>query len=157
MSNTVTVGRRLIPFEHIAFVEPFDPATQTRLQTGRLFQARIVLINRDSVLTEEAADAFAEKHGFRRLSDDGLVVNPAVHFSVEAFAPAEGFNPTKPFRSRLLWRDRDGETQSKLLLTAPETVLAVAVRGAPGAAAPAPAPDGNKPRARRRSSDPAPV
>jgi hypothetical protein len=138
MSNTVTVGRRLIPFEHIAFVEPFDPATQTRLQTGRPFQARIVLINRDSVLTEEAPDAFAEKHGFRRLGEDGIVVNPAVFFSVEAFEPAEGFNPTKAYRSRLLWRDRDGEMQSKLLLTPPETVLAVAVRGDEAPSAPAP-------------------
>jgi hypothetical protein len=155
MNNTVTVGRRLIPFEHIAFVEPFDPATQSRLQTGRPFQARIVLINRDSVLTEEAPDAFAEKHGFRRLSGDGIVVNPAVFFSVEAFEPAEGFSPSKPFRSRLLWRDRDGEMQSKLLLTAPETLLAVAVRGEQPE--PEALPSTKKSRRRERGADPAPI
>jgi hypothetical protein len=152
MSNTVTAGRRLIPFEHIAFVEPFDPATQTRLQTGRPFQARIVLINRDSVLTEEAPEAFAEKHGFRRLSEDGILVNPAVFFSVEAFEPAEGFSPSKPFRSRLLWRDRDGEMQSKLLLTPPETVLAVAVRGDAEPSTPAPATKGGRSRRQQPSS-----
>jgi hypothetical protein len=152
MSNTVTVGRRLIPFEHIAFVEPFDPATQTRLQSGRPFQARIVLIDRDSVLTEEAPDAFAERQGFRRLSEDGIVVNPMVHFSVEAFEAAEGFNPTKPYRTRLLWRDRDGEIQSKLLLTSPETVLAVAVRGGEEVSASAPSSNGGRSRRFQASS-----
>jgi hypothetical protein len=148
MSNTVTISRRLVPLEHIAFVEPFDPAAQTRIQTDRTFQARVVLVDRDSVLTEEAPDAFAEKHGFRRLSEDGIVVNPDVRFRVEAFEPAEGFNPTKPYRSRLLWRDRDGETQSKLLLAAPETVLAVAVRGGEALSASAPSSGGGR-RSRR--------
>jgi len=157
MSNTVTISRRLVPLEHIAFVEPFDPAAQTRIQTGRPFQARVVLVDRDSVLTEEAPDAFAEKHGFRRLSEDSIVVNPGVRFSVEAFEPAEGFNPTKPYRSRLLWRDRNGEIQSKLLLTAPETVLAIAVRGESESVTSSPPAIDNKRKDRRRSSDPAPV
>ena len=64
MSTTVTVGKRLIPIEHIALIEPFDAAAQSKLQTDRPFQARIVLIDRESVLTEEALAAFAEKHAF---------------------------------------------------------------------------------------------
>ncbi len=129
MSDTVTVGKRLMPLEHIALIEPFDTASQSKLQTDKPFQARIVLIDRESVLTEEALAAFAEKHAFRVLSEDGIATNPAIRFNVEAFEPAEGFKPTKPYRSRVSWRDRDGQVQSKLLLAEPERVLAVVVRG----------------------------
>jgi hypothetical protein len=135
MNATVTVGKRLIPIEHIALIEPFDPKTQAKMQSDKPFQARIVLIDRESVLTEEAPTAFAEKHGFRALNEDGIATNPAIRFNVEAFEAAEGFNPSKPYRSRLIWRDQDGQTQSKLLLAEPETVLAVVVRGASAAPA----------------------
>jgi hypothetical protein len=40
---------------------------------------------------------------------------------------------SKPYRSRLLWRDQSGKAQSKLLLTAPEDVIAIAIRGVEGA------------------------
>jgi hypothetical protein len=129
MNTTVTLGRRLVPRAHIAVIEPFDRATQTNIKTDRAFQARVVLLNRDSILTEEPVDQFAEAHGFRMLAEDGVATNPEVHFAVERFHPAEGFTPTKPYLSRLVWRDLDGNTQSKLLLTAPEGVLAIAVRG----------------------------
>lgn len=128
MSTIVTIGRRLVPLEHVAFVEPFDPSSQARIQSEKPFQTRVVLIDRESVLTEEALDAFAGTHGLRRLSEDGIAVNPLVRFSVEAFEPMEGFNPTKHYKSRLLWRDLDGDTQSKLLVTEPENLLAAAVR-----------------------------
>lgn len=128
MSNTITLGRRLIPVEHVAYVEPFDPTGAQRLQSERTFQTRVVLLDRESVLTEEALDAFAGKHGLKRLEADGIAVNPLVRFSVEAFEPMEGFNPPKPYKSRLLWRDLDGDTQSKLLVTEPEALLAAAVR-----------------------------
>jgi hypothetical protein len=129
MSKTVTLGRRLVPLEQIALIEPFEPAAHSRMQTDRPFKARVVLLNRDSILTEEPPELFAEAQGFRMLTEDGVATNPQVHFAVESFHPAEGFNPTKPYLSRLVWRDLDGNTQSKLLLTAPEHVLAVAVRG----------------------------
>jgi hypothetical protein len=58
-----------------------------------------------------------------------------VRFRVETFEPSEGFQPPKPYQSRLKWRDQDGNEQSKLLLTKPETVIAVVLRGE---AAPAP-------------------
>jgi hypothetical protein len=60
---------------------------------------------------------------------DGVATNPNVRFRVESFLPGEGFKPTKPYVTRLLWRDQDGNDQSKLLLSEPETVLAVVVRG----------------------------
>jgi hypothetical protein len=63
------------------------------------------------------------------LQMDRVATNPAIHFRVETFVPADGFAPAKAFATRLLWRDLDGNDQSKLLLSEPETVLAVAVRG----------------------------
>jgi hypothetical protein len=152
MSTTVTVGKRLIPIEHIALIEPFDATAQSKLQTDRPFQARIVLIDRESVLTEEALEAFAGKHGFRVLSEDGIATNPAIRFNVEAFEPAEGFKPTKPYRSRLLWRDQDGQAQSKLLLAEPERVLAAVVRGDLGPSASAASPNTGRSRRLQASS-----
>lgn len=129
MDNVITIGKRLIPIEHIAFVEPYDPSTNPKLQTSREYKARIVMINRDSVLTEQTPQSFAETYGFRVLETDQIVTNPAVAFRVETFEPADGFTPSKAFATRLLWRDRDGNDQSKLLLAMPETVLAVVLRG----------------------------
>jgi hypothetical protein len=129
MPDTVTLGKRLVPVEQIVLIEPFDPSAHPRMQTHRPFRARVVLRNRDSILTEEPPKVFAEAHAFRSLPEDGLFTNPEIHFSVEVFHPEGDFNPDKPYQSRLLWRDFDGNTQSKLLLTKPEDVLAIAVRG----------------------------
>jgi hypothetical protein len=129
MTDTITIGRKLIPLDHIAFIEPFEPSEHTRIRTEKDFKARVVLIDRESALTEETTSAFAEAHAFRMLEEDAVATNPAVHFRVESFAPGEGFQPRKPYRSRLLWRDYDGNQQSKLLLSPPEMVLRVAVRG----------------------------
>jgi hypothetical protein len=133
MTNNITVGRRLIPIEHIAFVEVFDRAAQERLQTERNFKARLVLINRESVLSEHTFASIAEMLGFRLLGEDDVATNPAIRFRVETFEPAADFTPAKPYRTRLMWRDLDGNLQSKLLLTAPELVLVIVVKGeAPG-------------------------
>jgi hypothetical protein len=70
-----------------------------------------------------------ERHAFRILNEDGIATNSAIHFSVEAVAPGAGFEPRKPYQSRLIWRDLDGERQSKLLLADPSEALAIAVRG----------------------------
>jgi hypothetical protein len=48
---------------------------------------------------------------------------------VERFAPTDDFKPSKPYLTRIKWRDRDGREYSKLLLAKPETVIAVALRG----------------------------
>ncbi|MEA2879473.1 MAG: hypothetical protein QOF14_4669 [Hyphomicrobiales bacterium] len=101
MTLNVTIGKRIVPVEHIALIEPFDPSTQTRMQSERPFQTRIVMIDRDSILTKEALATFAERYSFRMLNEDDIATNPAVHFSVEAFEASEGFTPTKPYRARL--------------------------------------------------------
>lgn len=127
--TTLTIGRRLVPLEQIAFVEPFDPAANPKIQTDKAFKSRIVLLDRESVLSELETEIFASDHGFRWIMSDQTATNPAIHFSVEHFEPAPEFTPRKPYRSRLVWRDLDGNTQSKLLTAEPATLLAVAVRG----------------------------
>jgi hypothetical protein len=129
MSKTIEFGKRIVPVEQIALVEPFDPETQKNMRSHRPFKSRIVLLNRDSILSETDSLAFAEEHGFRVLTKDGAATNPAVSFSVERFEATADFQPSKPFVSRLMWKDGDGNTQSKLMLSEPEDLIAISVRG----------------------------
>jgi hypothetical protein len=131
MQTIVTLGRRLIPIEQIALVEPFDPAANPEFKPEKAFKGRVVLVNRDSVLTGDTPQTFAQAHGFRMLSDDAVATNPMIRFQIETFAPTDTFNPSRPYATRLKWRDQDGNEQSKLLVSKPETVIAVALRGEP--------------------------
>ena len=63
------------------------------------------------------------------LPEDNVGTNPAVTFRVESFEPTKDFTPTKPYQTRLKWRDANGNEKSRLLLTKPEVVVAVALRG----------------------------
>lgn len=128
MENVITLGKRLLPIEQIALVEPFDPSSNPDFKPEKDFKARVVLLNRDTVLTETSPQEFAAAQGFPLLTEDNVAANPAVAFSVESFSPSENFKPTKPYQTRLKWRDREGNEQSKLLLTKPESVLAVVLR-----------------------------
>ena len=65
------------------------------------------MVNRDSFLTEEGPQAFAEANGFRMLAIDRVATNPVIHIRVETFLPADGFKPSKAYATRLLWRDLD--------------------------------------------------
>ena len=155
--NIIAIGRKRFPIEEIALVEPFEPPAEPspRFTSDKDFKARVVLIDRYNVLTEDTVEAFAEANKFRRLPDDNVATNPAVRFRVETFEPSEGFTPRKPYQSRLKWRDQDGNEQSKLLLTKPETVIAVILRGE---AAPAPGQQetpGEAPAPQRRARRPA--
>jgi hypothetical protein len=122
--NIVTVGKRLVPVEQIAFVEPFDPSSNPEFKPEKEYKGRIVLLNRDAILTEQTPEAFATEHELHLFAEDGVAVNRAIVFKVETFEPTENFNPTKPYQTRLKWRDLAGEEQSKLLVTPPETVIA---------------------------------
>lgn len=160
MSDTITIGKRLIDLGQIALIEPFDPAANPRVQSEKAFKSRVVLTDRESVLSETEPFAFAEQHAFRMLLEDNVAVNPAIStFGVEIFEPAAEFQPTRPFRSRLIWKDAEGNTQSKLLLTAPEIALAVVVRGEAQKVAdsePASEQPGGR-RRRRRQQSPVPA
>jgi hypothetical protein len=107
-----------------------------------------VLVDRQSFLIEETPEAFAAEHRFRLVTDENLALNPAIAFRVERFEPAEGFQPTKPYASRISWRDKDGNDQSKLLLSEPEQVLTVIMASESRSPASRPA----KRRSRKRSA-----
>jgi hypothetical protein len=111
-----------VPAEQIAFVEPFDPSSNPDFRPEKDFKGRLVLLNREIVLTEQTPEEFASEHGLYLFAEDTVAVNPTIRFKVETFAPTEKFKPSRPFRTRK-WRDQGGDEQSKLLLTAPETVI----------------------------------
>jgi hypothetical protein len=160
MQDVITIGRRLIPVEQIALVEPFDPASNPEFKPDKPFKARLVLLNRDTVLAEAAPQEVAEAYGFRMLAEDDMAVNPSIAFRVESFTPTETFNPQKAYATRLKWRDRDDNEQSKLLLTKPETVIALVLRGEAASAASAKGSPRRPPRSRatrRNSRKPEPV
>jgi hypothetical protein len=133
--NILTIGKKLILVEQIAYVEPFDPAANPEFKPDKDFKARLVLLNRDVVLTENSPKEFAEANGFHLLAEDNVAVHPSLAFQVEMFAPTESFKPGKSYRTRIKWRDANGNVQSKLLLMEPEAVVAeLSLRGASQAA-----------------------
>jgi hypothetical protein len=121
--QVITLGKKLIPAEQIAFVEAFDPASNPEFKPDRHFKGRVVLLNRDTVVTEMTPQDFAAAHNMRLLAEDNVAVGQTIAFRVETFAPTETFQPSKAYLTRLKWRDHDGNEQSKLLLTPPETVV----------------------------------
>jgi hypothetical protein len=128
MQDVITIGKRLVPVEQIALVEPFDPASNPEFKPAKEFKARILMLNRDIVLTELTPQEFATAQSFRMLAEDDIAANPAIRFWVESFEPTESFKPTKPYQTRLKWRDQDGNEQSKLLLSKPEMVITAVLR-----------------------------
>jgi len=128
MPDVITIGKHLIAIDQIAFVEPFDPSRNPNFKPSKEFKSRLVLLNRDIVLTEEEPRAFAQARGLRFLDEDNVGINPAIPFRVETFEPTSDFKPEKPFQARLKWRDASGKEQSKLLLTKPEALIEI-IRG----------------------------
>jgi hypothetical protein len=90
---------------------------------------RVVLLNREGVLTEDTPQEFAEANEFRFLPEDNVATNPLISFRVRSFAPTVDYNPAKLYQTRLMWRDLAGDSRSKLLLTKPEMVIAIVLRG----------------------------
>ena len=105
LDNLIIVGRKLIPREHVAWVEPYDPASNTRTRSVREFRARVLMVSRDSALIEDTPEAFAKMDKFWMTAGDQVATNPSVHFRVETFHPTDGFSPAKPYATCLLWRD----------------------------------------------------
>jgi hypothetical protein len=160
MENVVRLSKRLVPVEQIAVIEPFVAPADYPLRTTKQFNARVVLLDRVSILSEASPEQLSQDYGFRFVPKDRVGTNPAIAFRVEEFAPAENFAPSKPYLSRLVWKDRNGSQQSKLMLSTPEELLSIVVRGEdmdqstePGRPTRARAGRRNKPR---RSSAPRP-
>jgi hypothetical protein len=133
MQTVVIIGRVHVPIEDIALVEPFDRASSPSITSKKEFNARVVRRNGRGILTEMTPQEFAEAHGFRMLSADNIAVSPdpAIDFRVETFERSENVNPDKPFLTRLRWRAANCEDRQRLLLTEPNIVLAVVLRGEP--------------------------
>jgi hypothetical protein len=78
MENVITVGKRLLPVGQIALVEPFDPSSNPDFKPAKEFKARVVLLNRDIVLTETPPEAFAAAQGWwRPLAPEETGASPA--------------------------------------------------------------------------------
>lgn len=121
--KVITIGKKLVPVEQVAFVEPFDPTANPEFKPEKDYKGRIVMLNRDIVLTEQTPQEFAAEHELHLFTEDSVAVNRAIVFRVETFEPTESL-PAKPYKTRLKWRDLTGGEQSKLFLTEAETVIA---------------------------------
>jgi hypothetical protein len=141
--KVITIGKRLVPADQVAFVEPFDPASNPEFKPEKDFKGRVVLLNREIVLTEQTPQEFAAEHDLHLFTEDGVAVNRTIRFKIETFEPTESFKPSRPYQTRLKWSDLAGDEQSKLLVTAPETVIAEILKAKVETPAPA------KPRASR--------
>jgi hypothetical protein len=125
MREVLRIGKRLILIEEIVLVEPFTPSADGYPRSDRDFKGRIILLDKDTVLCEESPEDFVSGQGFRWVADDRVALNPAIRFAVEVFEPKEGFQPQRAFKTRLLWKEPNGATHSKLLLAMPDGVLTV--------------------------------
>jgi hypothetical protein len=122
--KVIAIGKKLVPVEQVAFVEPFDPSVSPEFKPEKDYKGGIVMLNRDIVLTEQTPQEFAAEHELHLFTEDSVAVNRAIVFRVETFEPTESFKPAKPYKTRLKWRGLTGGEQSKLLLTEAETVIA---------------------------------
>lgn len=74
------------PLNDIAFVEAFEPRENADFRSTKDFRARVVLIDRGSLLTKQTQEAFAGAHGFHCLAANQVALNPAIRFRVESFS-----------------------------------------------------------------------
>ncbi|WP_194467879.1 hypothetical protein [Bradyrhizobium sp. CCBAU 53340] len=49
--TVLTIGRKLVPLAQVAFVEGFDPTANPEFKPEKEFKARLILLNREIVLT----------------------------------------------------------------------------------------------------------
>jgi hypothetical protein len=51
MPNIITVGEEYVPVEQIAYIERFEPPANGQFKSDKPRRGRVVLLNRESVLT----------------------------------------------------------------------------------------------------------
>lgn len=112
--KVIAIGKKLVPVEQVAFVEPFDPSVSPEFKPEKDYKGGIVMLNGDIVLTEQTPQEFAAEHELHLFTEDSVAVNRAIVFRVETFEPTESFKPAKPYKTRLKWRGLTGGEQSKL-------------------------------------------
>lgn len=77
--KVITIGKRLVFVEHVAFVEPFDPSANPEFKPEKDFKARVVLLDRDVVLTEQTVQDFASAHQLHLFAEDNVAVNRGIY------------------------------------------------------------------------------
>ena len=87
MQNIITVGEEYVPVEQIAYIEPFEPPANGQFKSDKPWKGRVVLLNRESVLTEDTPHDFAKANEFRFLPEDNVATNPMISFRVRRFKP----------------------------------------------------------------------
>lgn len=80
-------------------------------------------------MSEEAPEQLPKAHCFLWIEADKVVTKPNIILRRRDVHRTESFDPSKPFPSRLAWNDEEGNMQSKLMVTDPEALLAIVVRG----------------------------
>ncbi|MDI2077763.1 hypothetical protein, partial [Bradyrhizobium sp. Mp27] len=93
--KVITIGKKLVPVEQVAFVEPFDPSVSPEFKPEKDYKGGIVMLNRDIVLTEQTPQEFAAEHELHLFTEDSVAVNRAIVFRVETFEPTESFKPAR--------------------------------------------------------------
>lgn len=66
MPNVITIGPEHVPVEQIAYIEPFEPPANGQFRPDKPYKGRVVLLNRETVLTEETPKEFATEAGASR-------------------------------------------------------------------------------------------
>jgi hypothetical protein len=102
--KVITIGKRLVPAEQVAFVEPFDLSGNSEFKPEKDFKGRVLLLNREIVLTEQTPQEFAAQHDLHLFAEDNVAVNRTIRFKIEIFEPTENFKPSKPYLTRLKWK-----------------------------------------------------
>jgi hypothetical protein len=127
----IQLGRDLIPLGDVVWVEPGDPTKQREdFKSDKPYRSRVILISKNEThLCELLPEDFINRDNFRFLVVEQIAINPAISFRVETYVPS-GLQTAKEFKTRLKWRDTDGEWQSKLLQSDPEIVAATVLRTA---------------------------
>jgi hypothetical protein len=82
MQNVITLRREHIPVEQIAYIEPFEPPANGQFRPDKPYKGRVVLLSRETVLTEETPKDFAEANEFRFLREDNVATNPLISFRI---------------------------------------------------------------------------
>jgi hypothetical protein len=101
--NIIIIEREHVPVEQIAYIEPFETPANGQFKPEKAYKGRVVLINRETVLTEDTPQAFAEANEFRLLPEDNVatVTSGAKLTEKQRFEFAEVWCPGE---CRFRWR-----------------------------------------------------
>lgn len=89
--KVITIGKKLVAVEQLAFVEPFDLLANPEFRPEENYKGRIVMLNRDIVLTEQTPQEFATEHELHLFTEDML---PSIGPSCSGSRPSNRPRPS---------------------------------------------------------------